>query len=178
MVVSPFRFRQPFFAFRPRFFLGFGLWAGFPVAYPFYAYSYPYSYGYPYASPYGYPYPPPSPYPYPYSSTYPYGYSAYDPGSQPYPASGYPPPASGSVGVQADQNVGGVSLDITPTTASVVVDGTSVGTVAEFSSTSMPLTLAPGRHHVEVRAPGYQTMEFDVEIVAGQVTPYRGEMQR
>jgi PEGA domain len=70
-----------------------------------------------------------------------------------------------------------VSFEITPSTATVYVDGTSVGSVAEFSPTAMPLTLTPGRHRIELRAAGYQTMSFDAEIVVGQVIPYRGEMQ-
>jgi hypothetical protein len=70
-----------------------------------------------------------------------------------------------------------VSFEITPNTAGVYVDGTYVGTVAEFSPTAMPLTLTPGRHHIELRVGGYQIMAFDTEIVAGQVIPYRGEMQ-
>jgi hypothetical protein len=189
--VSPFRFSRPFYAFRPRFSLAFGLWAGFPVAYPYY-YDYPYSYGYPY----GYP-----PYPYPYAGAYAYPSAAYgypDPSygypstypaqnypaqsyptqsypAQPYPAQAYPP--SGSIGAQPGQDSGGVSFEISPNTARVIVDGTDVGTVAEFSPTSMPLTLTAGRHHVELRVAGYQTMSFDAEIVAGQVIPYRGAMQ-
>ena len=35
-----------------------------------------------------------------------------------------------------------------------------------------------GRHHIEVRASGYQTMSFDVDIIAGQVIPYQGTMER
>src|SRR4029077_18900166 len=164
----------------------FGLWDGFPVAYPYY-YDYPYSYGYPYAYP---------PYPYPYAGAYAYPSAAYgypDPSygypstypaqnyptqsypAQPYPAQTYPP--SGSIGAQPGQDSGGVSFEISPNTARVIVDGTDVGTVAEFSPTSMPLTLAAGRHHVELRVAGYQTMSFDAEIVAGQVIPYRGAMQ-
>jgi hypothetical protein len=166
VIVTPFRFARPFFAFRPRFGLGLGLWVGFPVAYPYY-YSYPYAYSYPYPA-YGYPYPypaygyPPSPYPAPA-----------------YPTSAYPAPAypTASVGVQPGTAFGGVSFDIMPNTAGVYVDNTYVGTVAEFSPSAQPLTLTPGRHHIEVRAAGYQMMAFDTEIVVGQVTPYRGEMQ-
>jgi hypothetical protein len=163
IVVSRFRFARPFFVFRPRFSLAVGLWAGFPVAYP-YVHASPYQYAYPY--PYSYPYP------YPASGYYgsAYGYPSY-------PASSYPAAAPGTVGVQPGQNYSGVSFDITPNTAEVYVDGTYIGTVAEFSPTSMPLTLTPGRHHFEVRAAGYQTMAFDADIVAGQVIPYRGEMQ-
>jgi hypothetical protein len=157
VVVSPLRFARPFFVFRPRFSLGVGLWAGFPVAYP-------YVYAYPYAVPYPYPYPA-------------YGY--YDPayGYPSYPASSYPVSAPGTVGVQRGQNYSGVSFDMTPNTAGVYVDGTYIGTVDEFSPTSMPLPLTPGRHHIEVRAAGYRTMAFDADIVAGLVIPYRGEMQ-
>ena len=159
IIVSPFRFSRPFYAFRPRFSLGFGLWAGFPVAYPYY---------------YGYPYP------YPYANAYPYPAYGYPDPSSSYPATTYPAqtyPPAGSVGVEQGQNSGGVSFEIMPNTAGVYVDGTYVGTVAEFSPTTMPLTLTPGRHHIELRVAGYQTMAFDTEVVAGQVIPYRGEMQ-
>ena len=37
---------RPYYAFRPRLSLGFGLWAGYPVAYP--SYYYPYGYAAPY----------------------------------------------------------------------------------------------------------------------------------
>ena len=171
IIVSPFRFSRPFYAFRPRFSLGFGLWVGFPVAYPYY-------YGYPNAYPYAYPYPYANAYPYPYSysySTYGYPDPSYSYPATTYPAQTYPP--SGSVGVQQGQNSGGVSFDITPNAAGVYVDSIYVGTAAEFSPTTMPLTLTPGRHHIELRVAGYQTMAFDTEVVAGQVIPYRGEMQ-
>src|SRR5579864_3583748 len=38
----------PYYAFRPRFALGLGLYAGYPVAYPYWAFPDPYVYGYPY----------------------------------------------------------------------------------------------------------------------------------
>jgi hypothetical protein len=47
VVVRP--FYRPYYSFRPRTSLGFGLWVGYPVIYPYY-----------------YPYPAPVPYPYPY----------------------------------------------------------------------------------------------------------------
>ena len=191
VIVSPYRFARPFYAFRPRFSIGFGLWAGFPVSYPYYYGGYPYPYPYPYgAYAYPYPYPPyaygaPS-YGYP-ASTYGYPPSAYGyPPSSGYPAEQYPPqgqypqaqyPPSGSVNAQPGRDAGGVSFEISPSTARVIVDGTDVGTVAEFAPTTMPLTLVPGRHHIELRAAGYQTMSFDAEILPGQVIPYRGDMQ-
>ena len=178
----PYHFYRPYYAFRPRLSIGFGLWVGYPFAYsygyydPFYSpygYSYPYPYGYAYPYPaYGYPYPAAS-------------YPAYPPAySQPaYPQPGYSqpayPPSSGSVGVQQGQaNTGGVSFEITPSTAELFVDGSYVGTVGEFTPTTEPLGLSPGRHHIEIRAAGYRTMAFDADIVAGQVIPYQGALQR
>jgi hypothetical protein len=36
----------------------------------------------------------------------------------------------------------------------------------------------PGRHRVEIRARGYRTMSFDADVVAGQVIPVQGALQR
>jgi hypothetical protein len=167
-VVAPFRFARPYYAFRPRVSLGFGLWAGFPVAYPYYSYGY----GSPFA--YGYAYPYPYPYPYPYS----YPSAAYGYPSPGYPPANYPAPPQGSVGVQPGQlESGGVSLEIIPSTAAVYVDGQYVGSVANFAPTLPPLTLTPGRHRLEVRSAGYETMEFDADVTPGQVIPFQGTMQ-
>ena len=154
--VAPVRFYRPYYAFRPRLSLGFGLWVGFPITYPYYyGYYNPYRYYDPYFDPYRYP----GPYPYPpYDSPYPAaGYppypppSAYPPQYPPsgyppsgYPQSGYPPsgyPPAGSVGVQGPNqaDTGGLSFEITPSTAQVFVDGQYVGTVGQFTPTSQPL---------------------------------------
>jgi hypothetical protein len=145
---------------------------GYPFAYPYAFYDpfyYPYGYRYPYA--YG-------PYVYP-----PYAYSAYPPGAayppSTYPSAAYPSTQSGSVDVQPSQgNMGGLSFDLTPDTAQLFVDGRLVGTVGQFTPTTQPLGLEAGRHHVEVRAPGYRTMAFDVDVIAGQVIPYQGTLER
>jgi hypothetical protein len=171
------RFYAPYYAFRPRLRLGFGIFVGFPVSYPYYAYDpyyYPYGYAYPYPA-YGYP-----SYPYPPSS-----YPAYPPSNYPaypstaYPSTNYPSTAPNSVSAQpGSANTGGVSFEITPSTAVVMADGGYVGTVGQFTPTTQPLALAPGRHHLEIRAPGYQTMAFDADIVAGQVIPYQGTLEQ
>jgi hypothetical protein len=170
------RFYRPYYSFRPRVSLGLGLWLGYPVTYPYY-----YGYGYPYpVDPYAYGYAAPS-YGYPaqpYNSASP-AYDSSDPDDdRDQPA--YPPQQSGSsVGVQPGQQSapGGVSFEITPDTAAVFVDGTYVGTAANFGPTSQPLGLISGRHHIEIRASGYRTMTFDADITAGQVLPYQGTLQ-
>jgi hypothetical protein len=182
-------FSRPYYSFRSRFSLGFGLFVGYPIAFPYYYdYGYPYAYGYPYPSySYGYRYPYYSSYPYPYSY-YPdpvysaprYPTSAYRYGST-YPNDPQQAPSQGSVGVtpgSGQQDFGGVSFNITPGDAQVYVDGEYAGVVSNFSPTSLPLTLAPGRHHIEIRANGYQTMTFDSDVTRGQVIPYQGSMQR
>jgi hypothetical protein len=141
--------------FSPAFGLGFGLWAGWPWAwgYPNYGYGYYPSYGY---YPYSYPY---------YSDSYPY-VSSDD--SALY---------NGTSGV--DVQVGGLIFDVNPGSAELFVDGNPVGSVSQFTATTQqPLQLTPGRHQIEIRAPGYHTVSFDADVTAGQVIPYQGTLQK
>jgi hypothetical protein len=181
----PVFYSRPYYSFRPHFTLGIGLSIGYPFAWSdYYAY---YPYGYPvYAPPAYYP---PSYYPPAYPSS-PYPSSAYPSTPYPsssYPSSSYPPdgyysqPPSGSTTVQPDASntaTGGVSIEVTPSSASIFVDGTYMGRASDFGATAQPLGLTSGRHHVEIRAEGYRTMTFDANVVAGQVTPFRATLQR
>jgi hypothetical protein len=85
--------------------------------------------------------------------------------------------AETGAGASAQGQYGGLSFQITPANAAVLVDGVYVGTAGQFSATTQPLTLTPGRHHVEMRAEGFETMSFDVNVAPGQVLPYQGTMQ-
>jgi hypothetical protein len=40
------------------------------------------------------------------------------------------------------------------------------------------MTVTPGTHTIQISAPGYQSLTFDVQVQAGQVIPYRGDLQR
>jgi hypothetical protein len=181
---------RPYYSFVPRLSLGIGLWAGYPVAWPSY-YGYGYGYGDPYYSPDYYGYPPSYGYPsaapqtnyngYPSS-----GYPANDPGYQPN-GSTYPnQPVNGGSSMSTQPGYeaapangsGGLSFDVNPTDASVFVDGKYMGTGAEFGPNAQPLSVTAGRHHVEIRADGYQTMSFDADVTGGQVSPYRAQLQR
>jgi hypothetical protein len=140
---------RPYYTFRPHLHVGFGLWVGHPVRYPTYFY-------------------PATPYPYVYPSPYPNTYA--------YPATGiYAAPGTTRPGIGA---AGGLSFDISPAEAGVYLDGQYVGTVAQFTPDQPPLALAPGRHHVEIRAPGFEVISFDVDILPGQVIPYQGDLRR
>jgi hypothetical protein len=72
---------------------------------------------------------------------------------------------------------GGVALEMSPYDAEVFVDGTYAGRVEDFDGSTEPLTLVPGTHRIEVQAPGFVPLTFDVGVQAGQVIPYRGDLQ-
>jgi len=135
------------YSFRPHFSIGFGFFAGYAV---------PYSWAYPSYYPYAAPYPAP------------YGY----------PTTGYPPEYyEGSVNVTpGPTNSGGVSFEVNPPEAQIFVDGRYVGVAESFDGTKQPLTLPSGQHRIELRAEGFQVVTFDVNVVPGQVIPYRGDM--
>jgi hypothetical protein len=160
-VVGPAHFYRPYYTFRPRGSLGFGMWAGYPFAYP-YAFYNPFFY-YPYDSSYS----DDSSFP-----QYPEGYLSSDESAPSYST-------SWSSMVEPDQtNMGGLSFDVTPATAEVFVDNMRVGTVGQFTPTTQPVGLPAGHHHIEIRALEYQTMSFDVDVVAGEVAPFQGTMDR
>ena len=165
-----YRFYTPYYAFRPRLSLGFGLWVGYPVGYPYWATPYAYPYPSYYSYPYSYQYPYQNPYPYPYG--YPGSTRSYVA-----PESNVLTVAPNAAGGTASAATGGVSFQITPGDAAVFVDGVYVGTADNFSATAPPLTLAAGPHHFELRAEQYQPMVFEVNVSAGQVIPYQGAMQ-
>jgi hypothetical protein len=79
--------------------------------------------------------------------------------------------------VQPGGATGGLSFEMSPAEAEVFVDGQDYGPVSSFTPRSQPLSLTPGRHRVELRAQGYETMMFDADVVAGQVIPYQGTLQ-
>jgi hypothetical protein len=88
------------------------------------------------------------------------------------------PETSTTTNSATDQsNLGGLSFEITPSDAQVYIDGNQVGTVGQFTPTSQPLGVPAGRHHVEIRLSGYKSMSFEADVVAGQVTPYQGQME-
>ena len=101
-----------------------------------------------------------------YPIAYPYSYG--------YPTYVYGAPANYQI-VQG--SYGGVSFDVTPDTASVVVDGSLVGSARDFGPLRQPLTLMPGRHHVELQDADSEPLAFDVDVVAGEVVPFRGTLQ-
>jgi hypothetical protein len=129
---------------------------------------------YRYYAPYGY-------YPrgyrvYPYAYRYPaYGYGGFGYGGYGYGygygAPGYFVPVPGRV-------YGGVRIDLPYRDAEVYADGYFAGTVDDFDGVFQQLSLEPGPHRIEVRAPGFEPISFEVNVLPGQTITYRAPMRR
>ena len=116
----------------------------------------PYSYGRGYGYGYGYPY---------YGGGY-YGYG------YPYYGGGYYGYYGGSYSY-----TGSVRLKVKPRAAEVLVDGYYVGTVDDFDGTFQSLKLEPGPASIEIRAPGFEAIRLDVNVLAGRKITFEENMR-
>jgi hypothetical protein len=97
--------------------------------------------------------------------------------SYPVPIYGYGAPSAPVYITPESTMYGGITLEITPPDAQVFVDGQYVGQVADFDGTNAPLNMTAGQHRIQVAAQGYEPMTMDVNVVPGQLVPYRGDLQ-
>jgi hypothetical protein len=72
---------------------------------------------------------------------------------------------------------GGLRLETEPGTAQIYVDGYYTGVVEDYGLRGRILELAAGSHHIELRAPGYAVLAFDVNIIPNQTSRFRGDLQ-
>jgi hypothetical protein len=103
-----------------------------------------------------------------YGGAYGPGYGGY--GYNPYEG-GYSSSGSGYRGV------GSVRLKVKPTDAQVYVDGYYVGVIDSYDGVFQRLGIDEGGHKVEVRAEGYEPVQFDVMIIPGETVTYKGELK-
>jgi hypothetical protein len=61
-----------------------------------------------------------------------------------------------------------VKLSIDPDRAAVFVDDQYAGHVHEFGGAGRAMLLSPGRHHIKISLPGYQSFTTDIEVRANQ----------
>jgi hypothetical protein len=71
----------------------------------------------------------------------------------------------------------GLRFEVSPALAGIYVDGTYVGDVQHFAGESEPLVFVPGRHQIDLLAPGYRTTTLEVNIAPGQIIRYEGELE-
>ncbi|MEX2273655.1 MAG: PEGA domain-containing protein [Vicinamibacterales bacterium] len=77
-----------------------------------------------------------------------------------------------------DYDIGSLRLKVDPSHAEVFVDGLYRGVVDDFDGVFQRLKLEAGAHRLEVRAPGFKPLVFDVLVTPGETTTYRGDLQR
>jgi hypothetical protein len=73
-------------------------------------------------------------------------------------------PIVGTESWLAADPTGGLRLLIDPESSEVIIDGYYAGVADDFSGRAHPLELAPGSHHVELLAAGYEPLAFDLMI--------------
>ena len=112
-----------------------------------------------------------------------YGYGGYGFGGyyggyyDPYgPGFGYPVP--GYAQYLGFYEEGALKLKVRPRAASVYVDGYYTGIVDSFDGLFQRLRIEAGPHRIEVHAPGFESLTFDVRIEPGRTTTYHGELER
>jgi hypothetical protein len=96
---------------------------------------------------------------------YAYGYGAYPYGYQPY-GYGYS---------SASTRYGSVRIQGAPRDAAVYADGYYVGIVDDFDGALQHLNLDAGPHQIEIRAPGFPPIVFDVNVQSGRTITYRAD---
>jgi hypothetical protein len=74
-------------------------------------------------------------------------------------------------------DVGELRLRVAPRHAEVYVDGYYAGVVDDFDGITQSLTLESGPYKIELVAPGYEPLEFNVRITPGNKVTYRGELR-
>jgi hypothetical protein len=73
---------------------------------------------------------------------------------------------------------GSLRLKIKPREAQVFVDGYFVGDVDNFDGLFQKLGIDAGGHRVEIRAEGYEPIQFEVLLTPGETVTYKGELKR
>lgn len=71
---------------------------------------------------------------------------------------------------------GALRLKVRPRDAQVLVDGYFVGTVDEFDGVFQRLNVDAGSHRIELRAPGFAPVQFEVMVTPGETITYKGDM--
>jgi hypothetical protein len=72
---------------------------------------------------------------------------------------------------------GSIKLKVKPRDAEVYVDDTYYGKVDHYDGAFQHLDLKAGTHKVEIRANGYETIQFQIRVLPGKTTTYNGEMK-
>ncbi len=101
-----------------------------------------------------------------YGHGYGHGYGGYGPYG--YGANGY-------------SDIGAVRIEVNPKESrediQVYVDEAHAGVVDDFDGFSQRLYLSPGKHEIEIRLDGYETLRLAIVVSPGSTHHIRGEME-
>jgi hypothetical protein len=107
---------------------------------------------------------------------YGYGSGGYGYGGYGYGGGGYYG-GSGQSGYDKGPT-GAVRLKVKPREAQVFVDGFFVGDIDNFDGMFQKLDIDSGGHKIELRAEGYEPIQFELLVSAGETVTYKGELKR
>jgi hypothetical protein len=74
-------------------------------------------------------------------------------------------------------DAGQLRLQVSPRHAEVYVDGYYTGIVDDYDGITQGLTLESGAYSIELVAPGYEPLQFNVRITPGNKVTYRGDLR-
>ena len=77
----------------------------------------------------------------------------------------------------ADYDIGSVKIKVKPRDAEVYVDNYFAGYVDDFDGIFQSLKVETGGHRIEVRKPGFETLQFDVHVQPSRSVTFRGDMK-
>jgi hypothetical protein len=83
----------------------------------------------------------------------------------------------GGGGSYGGAQMGSIRLRVKPNTASVYVDGYYAGTVDDFDNTFQKLSIALGKHRIEISAPGYQPLIIEIDVRDFDTINYEGRLE-
>ena len=83
----------------------------------------------------------------------------------------------GGYGYSSGYDLGSLKLKVKPRDAEVFVDGYFAGTVDDFDGIFQALKLDRGAYRIEIRKPGYTTLQYDVRVQPERTLTIRGEMK-
>lgn len=93
----------------------------------------------------------------------------------PYP---YHYPPYGGWRIYDDWQTANIRVDVEPSDAQVFADRYYAGVVDDFDGIFQRLHIDSGAHRIQVRAQGYEPLEFEVRITPEHTTTYTGELKK
>jgi hypothetical protein len=83
----------------------------------------------------------------------------------------------GGGGSYGGLQMGSIRFKVKPNNASVYIDGYYAGTVDDFDNAFQKLSIGLGKHRIEISAPGYQPLVFEIDVRDFDTINYEGRLE-